>query len=97
MRLVWFRYLTVPAILQGSATDASTSLLRQADPSGFSDSCNHRWCDLASGGMRSTDSDYVLRGHLPSCSATERKVRTSPFLGSCAMVLGTQRGLPEPQ
>ena len=96
MYFVWFRYLTVPTILQGDATDASTSLLEQAGPNGFSDSCNHRWCDLALGGTRNTNSDYVSRGHLPSCSAIERKVRTSPSLGSCVMVLGTQHGLPEP-
>ena len=96
MCLVWSRHSTVPAILQGGAIDASTSLLGQVDPNGFSDSCNHPWCDLAPGGTRSTDSDYVLRGPLPSCLAIERKVRTSPSLGSCAMVLGTQHGLLEP-
>ena len=72
MCLIWFRHSTV----QGGAIDASTFLLRQADPNGFSDSCNRRWCDRAPDGTRSTDSDCVLRGRLPSCSATERRVRT---------------------
>ena len=89
MCFVWFRCLTVPAIPQGDVIDASTSLLGQAGPSGFSDSCNHQWCDPALGGTRNTNSGYVLRGHLPSCLAIERTVRSLPSLGSCVMVLGT--------
>ena len=96
MCFVWFQYLTVPAILQGDVTGALTSLLGQASPNGFSDSCNHRWYDLAPGGTRNTDSNCVSRGHWPFCSAIERKVRTSPSLGSCVMDLGTQHGLLSP-
>ena len=96
MRFAWFRCLIVPAIQQGDAINVSTSPLGLAGPSGFSDSCNHRWCGLALGGTRNIDSDYVSRGHLPSCSAIERTVRPLPSLGSFVVVLGTQLGLLVP-
>ena len=78
MRFAWFQCLIVPAIPQGDVTDVSTSPLGLAGPSGFSDSCNHRWCGPALGDAHNTDSDYVLQGRLPSCFAIERTIRSSP-------------------
>ena len=91
-----FRCSTVLAIRQGDAANVTTSPLGPADLSGFLDFYNHRWRGSSLGDTRNTDSGYVTRDHLPSCSAIERTVCSSLSLGSYVMVLGTQHRLPVP-
>ena len=91
-----FRRSTALAVQQDDARGVSTFLLGPADPSGFSDSCNHWWCGPALGDICNTDFGYVSRGHLPSYLAIERMAHSSLSLGSYVMVLETQHGLPVP-
>ena len=83
------RCSTTLAIRQGDIANVVASLLGPDGLSGFSDSCNHRWCGPALGDMHNTDFGYVSRDRLPSCLAIERMVRSSLSLGSYVMVLET--------
>ena len=87
------RHSSALAVQQDDARGVSTFLLGPADPSGFSDSCNHWWCGPALGNTCNTDSSYVSQGYLPFYLAIERTVHSSLSLGFYIVVHGTQHGL----
>ena len=91
------RRSSAPTVQQDDARGVSAFPLGPAGPSGFSDFCSHRWCGPVLGDIRNIGFGYVSQGRLPSYLAIERTIRSSLFLGSYVMVLGTQHGLLVPQ